>query len=308
MLHSIALLHLRLLRLVQIQLIMNMLDKVDKMIIGGGMAFTFAKVARGMDIGSSLFDEEGAKVSGGGRIVIMMMPVVVAGFGRCPPAHASIAFPRTLTPPHTRHWQHPCLQIVPEIMAKAEAKGVAIHLPSDFVAADKFAADAATKMTTTGTGIEAGWRGLDIGPESAAAFKREVLASKTVVWNGPMGVFEWAPFEGGTKAVMDAVVEATAAGAVTIIGGGDTATAAAKYGTEEKVSGGPRAGHGGCQWWGRAVVATRCSSHLLLLVTITMMIMMLLRVQVSHVSTGGGASLELLEGKELPGVTALTDA
>lgn len=198
----------------KIQLIMNMLDKVDKMIIGGGMAFTFAKVARGMDIGSSLFDEEGAK-------------------------------------------------IVPEIMAKAEAKGVAIHLPSDFVAADKFAADAATKMTTTGTGIEAGWRGLDIGPESAAAFKREVLASKTVVWNGPMGVFEWAPFEGGTKAVMDAVVEATAAGAVTIIGGGDTATAAAKYGTEEKVS---------------------------------------------HVSTGGGASLELLEGKELPGVTALTDA
>jgi len=139
----------------------------------------------------------------------------------------------TTTP--TTHHHHHHLQIVPEIMAKAEAKGVAIHLPTDFVAADKFGADAATKMTTTATGIEAGWRGLDIGPESAAAFKREVLASKTVVWNGPMGVFEWPAFEGGTKAVMDAVVEATAAGAVTIIGGGDTATAAAKYGTEEKV-------------------------------------------------------------------------
>lgn len=198
----------------KIQLIMNMLDRVDEMIIGGGMAFTFAKVARGVKIGSSLYDEEGAK-------------------------------------------------IVPDILAKAEAKGVKIHLPTDYIAADKFAADAAHKHVMEATGIEDGWRGLDVGPESAAAFKDAVLRAKTVVWNGPMGVFEWPAFEAGTKAVMDAVVEATGKGATTIIGGGDTATAAAKYGTEEKVS---------------------------------------------HVSTGGGASLELLEGKELPGVTALSDA
>lgn len=105
--------------------------------------------------------------------------------------------------------------------------------------------------------------GLDIGPASTAAFKEVVMRAKTIVWNGPMGVFEWDAFDKGTKGVMDAVVEATGAGACTIIGGGDTATAAAKYNTEDKVS---------------------------------------------HVSTGGGASLELLEGKELPGVTALTDA
>lgn len=148
-------------------------------------------------------------------------------------------------------------------MAKAAARKVKIHLPSDFVSADKFAKDAATALVTDKEGIAAGWLGLDVGAASSKAFADAVLRAKTVVWNGPMGVFEFPKFEAGTKAVMDAVVEATARGAVTIIGGGDTATAAAKYGTEDKVS---------------------------------------------HVSTGGGASLELLEGKELPGVSALSDA
>jgi phosphoglycerate kinase len=153
-------------------------------------------------------------------------------------------------------------KIVSEILAKAAEKKVKIHLPSDFISADKFAKDAATRVVTDKDGIDEGWRGLDVGPASSATFREAVLRAKTIVWNGPMGVFEWDQFERGTKAVMDAVVEATATGATTIIGGGDTATAAAKYGTEDKVS---------------------------------------------HVSTGGGASLELLEGKELPGVTALSD-
>jgi phosphoglycerate kinase len=154
-------------------------------------------------------------------------------------------------------------KIVGEVMAKAKAKGVKIHLPVDYVAADKFAKDAATKVVTDAEGVPAGWRGLDVGPASIAAFQAAVGRAKTIVWNGPMGVFEWPAFEAGTKGVMDAVVQATAGGATTIIGGGDTATAAAQYGTEDKVS---------------------------------------------HVSTGGGASLELLEGKQLPGVTALSDA
>ncbi len=198
----------------KIQLINNLLDKVDEMVIGGGMAYTFKKVAHGVAIGDSLFDEEGAK-------------------------------------------------IVADIMAKAAAKGVKIHLPTDHVAADKFDAGAATQVVTDAQGIPAGWRGLDIGPASTEAFTAAVLRAKTVVWNGPAGVFEFPKFEGGTKALAAAVAEATSRGAVTIIGGGDTATAAAKFGIEDKVS---------------------------------------------HVSTGGGASLELLEGKELPGVTALTDA
>jgi phosphoglycerate kinase len=178
------------------------------------MAFTFKRVKDNMNIGSSLFDEEGSK-------------------------------------------------LVPDIIAKANARGVKIHLPSDFVAASKFAADAETKQVTDKDGIADGWLGLDVGPESSKQFSEAVLRAKTVVWNGPMGVFEFPAFAAGTKAVMDAVVTATTKGAVTIIGGGDTATAAAKYGTEDKVS---------------------------------------------HVSTGGGASLELLEGKDLPGVTALSDA
>ena len=153
--------------------------------------------------------------------------------------------------------------LVRGLVDKAAAKGVKIHLPVDFVAADKFAPDAATCVVDDKAGVPAGWKGLDVGPASVAAFQAAVARARTVVWNGPMGVFEFPAFAAGTKGVMDAVVQATRDGAVTIIGGGDTATAAAQYGTED---------------------------------------------QVSHVSTGGGASLELLEGKELPGVTALTDA
>lgn len=153
-------------------------------------------------------------------------------------------------------------KLVPTILAKAAEKGVAIHLPTDFVAASKFAKDADTKLVTDGEGVPDGWLGLDVGPASSAAFAEAVLRARTVVWNGPMGVFEMPAFEAGTKNLMEAVVAATGKGATTIIGGGDTATAAAVYGAEEKVS---------------------------------------------HVSTGGGASLELLEGKELPGVTALSD-
>ncbi|KAF4030622.1 Phosphoglycerate kinase domain-containing protein [Phytophthora infestans] len=198
----------------KIQLIMNMLDKVDEMVIGGGMAYTFKKVINNMEIGGSLYDEEGAK-------------------------------------------------IVPQIVEKAKAKGVTLHLPVDFVIADKFAADAATKISTEEEGIPAGWMGLDVGPKSQEALSASVAKAKTVVWNGPMGVFEFDAFADGTKVVMDAVVKATESGATTIIGGGDTATCCVKFNTEDKVS---------------------------------------------HVSTGGGASLELLEGKILPGVDALSSA
>ena len=154
-------------------------------------------------------------------------------------------------------------KIVADLVAKAKARNVKLHLPVDYVIADKFAADATSRVVTDAEGVPAGWRGLDIGPKSRATFREAVLRARTVVWNGPMGVFEWPAFEAGTKDVMSAVVEATASGATTIIGGGDTATAAANYGAEDKVS---------------------------------------------HVSTGGGASLELLEGKQLPGVVALSDA
>ncbi|KXJ26463.1 Phosphoglycerate kinase [Exaiptasia diaphana] len=125
----------------------------------------------------------------------------------------------------------------------------------------KFAEDAEVGSATVESGIPKGWMGLDCGPKSVAEFKEVIARAKTIVWNGPVGVFEFAKFEAGTKAVMDAVVEATSKGATSIIGGGDTATCCAKWGTEDKVS---------------------------------------------HVSTGGGASLELLEGKTLPGVAALS--
>lgn len=197
----------------KIQLINNLLDNADEIIIGGGMAFTFKKVISGTEIGSSLFDEEGAK-------------------------------------------------IVPDLMKKAQEKGKKIILPVDYVAADKFAADAQTKSVTDATGIPAGWMGLDVGPESTKMFVDAIKRAKTIVWNGPAGVFEFPAFEAATKAMADAIVEVTAAGAITVIGGGDTATAAKKYGADKKVT---------------------------------------------HTSTGGGASLELLEGKVLPGVAFLTD-
>lgn len=196
----------------KIQLIENMLDRVNEMIIGGGMAFTFLKVLNGMEIGNSLYDEEGSK-------------------------------------------------IISNLMKKAADKGVKIHLPSDFVTGDKFAEDAGVGQASVQSGIPAGSLGLDVGEESIKEFTAAIGRAKTIVWNGPPGVFEFKNFEKGTKAVMDAVVMATQNGATVIIGGGDTATCAAKYGTEDKVS---------------------------------------------HVSTGGGASLELLEGKKLPGVEALS--
>jgi len=155
-------------------------------------------------------------------------------------------------------------KIVQELMKKAKGKNVKIHLPVDFVPGSKFAEDAEVgKVVSVEEGIPDDWMGLDVGPKTSEQFAQVVLRAKTIVWNGPVGVFEFPNFAKGTKRVMDAVVEATSKGATTIIGGGDTATACAKFGTEQKVS---------------------------------------------HVSTGGGASLELLEGKDLPGVAALSPA
>ncbi|CAB0006411.1 unnamed protein product [Nesidiocoris tenuis] len=154
-------------------------------------------------------------------------------------------------------------KIVPQLVEKAKKNNVTLHLPVDFITADKFAEDAATGEADLANGIPDGWMGLDIGPKSRALFADPIKNAKVIVWNGPAGVFEFDKFAEGTKALMDAVVEATKLGSTTIIGGGDTATCAAKYKTEDKVS---------------------------------------------HVSTGGGASLELLEGKTLPGVAALSNA
>lgn len=152
--------------------------------------------------------------------------------------------------------------IVPELMEKAKAKGVTIHLPVDYVCADQFAADAKTKEADDSTGIEEGWMGLDCGPKSKELFRNAILGAKTIIWNGPAGVFEFDAFAGGTQAMAAAVAEATGQGAVSVVGGGDTATAAKKFGVADKVT---------------------------------------------HCSTGGGASLELLEGKELPGVANLSE-
>jgi len=195
----------------KIQLINNLLDKVNIMIIGGGMAYTFLKVKNGLEIGNSLYDEEGAK-------------------------------------------------IVEDIMKKAEEKGVEIVLPVDFVCSSKFGEDGEIKPGDLTTGVPEGFMGLDCGPETIKKNTEAIKKAKTIVWNGPMGVFEMKAFQEGTKKMMDDIVEVTGSGTVTVIGGGDTATACKDFGTEDKVT---------------------------------------------HCSTGGGASLELLEGKELPGVTTL---
>merc|ERR1719298_350874 len=154
-------------------------------------------------------------------------------------------------------------KIVQEIMDKAKAKGVEIVLPIDFVCSSKFGEDGEIKNADMASGIPDGFMGLDCGPESIKRNAAAVAKSKTIIWNGPMGVFEMASFEAGTKRMMDKIVEVTAAGAISVIGGGDTATACKKYDTVDKVS---------------------------------------------HCSTGGGASLELIEGKVLPGIAALSDA
>lgn len=198
----------------KIQLIYNMLDIVDEMIIGGGMAFTFDKVLNGTNIGSSLFDEEGAKT-------------------------------------------------VPDIMKKAQEKGVKIHLPVDYICADKFAEDAKTCTRTLHEGIDEGWLGLDIGPQSIANNAEVIRRSKTVFWNGPQGVFEIPAFAQGSLSMLDEIINATANGATSVAGGGDTVALLKKVpGSADKLS---------------------------------------------HVSTGGGASLELVEGKQLPGVVALSE-
>jgi len=152
---------------------------------------------------------------------------------------------------------------VADVLAKAKRRRVRVHLPVDYVTADRFHADAAVGAADDGAGIPAGWMGLDIGPRTAELFAAVVRRAALLVWNGPMGVFEFDRFAGGSRAVLEAAVEATQRGGTTVIGGGDTATLVAKFGAEAKLS---------------------------------------------HVSTGGGATLELLEGKLLPGVAALSDA
>jgi len=196
----------------KIQLIDNLLGKVDSLIICGGMAFTFKKTLENVKIGNSLFDEAGSKTVG-------------------------------------------------DLVEKAKKNNVKIVLLVDYVTADNFAKDAKTGSATDEEGIPDGWMGLDCGPRSIELFKSTINEAKTILWNGPPGVFEFDAFANGTKATLDAAVAAAQNGKIVIIGGGDTATVAAKYGVEDKLS---------------------------------------------HVSTGGGASLELLEGKELPGVTALS--
>lgn len=160
-------------------------------------------------------------------------------------------------------YDEPGAKIVEEIMQKAKDKNVAVHLPIDFITADKFEEGAAVGKATVEEGIPDGWMGLDIGAGSVELFKEPLSRAHTIVWNGPVGVFEWAHFEAGTRQIADALAAATERGATTIVGGGETATVFAKYKLESKIS---------------------------------------------HVSTGGGASLELLEGKVLPGVTFLQDA
>lgn len=195
----------------KILLIERLLEKVDNLLIGGGMAYTFAK-AQGGKIGKSLVEEDK-------------------------------------------------LDLALSLIEKAKSKGVNLVLPVDSVIADAFAADANTDVAKNDN-IKDGWMGLDIGPEAVKQYREVVTNSKTILWNGPMGVFEMAKFENGTKAVAEAVVEATSAGAFSLIGGGDSAAAVAKFGFEEKVS---------------------------------------------YVSTGGGALLEYMEGKELPGVKAINE-
>ncbi|RLN89331.1 hypothetical protein BBJ28_00019181 [Nothophytophthora sp. Chile5] len=196
----------------KIPVLKSLLNKCDKIMIGGGMIFTFYK-AQGLDVGKSIIEED--KV-----------------------------------------------ELAKEILKEAKARGVKLVLPTDVVIADKFEADATFK-TVAANAIPAEWLGLDIGPDSLATFAKELKECRTVVWNGPMGVFEFPAFAKGTFGVAKALAECTDSGATTIVGGGDSVAAVEQAGLGAKMS---------------------------------------------HISTGGGASLELLEGKELPGVAALTDA
>jgi phosphoglycerate kinase len=192
----------------KIGVLKNLVGKVDALLIGGGMAYTFLK-AQGMEIGSSLL--EGDK-----------------------------------------------LEVAREILAAARSTGVTFLLPSDHVIAERVAADAPTRIAES-SAIPAGWMGLDIGPAARQAFSAAIRGAKTIVWNGPMGVFELAPFREGTFAIARAIADS---GAMSIVGGGDSVAAVSLAGLADRMS---------------------------------------------HISTGGGASLEFLEGIELPGVAALNE-
>lgn len=196
----------------KIDVIQNLLPKVDNLIIGGGMVFTFFK-AMGYEIGTSLLEEEK-------------------------------------------------IELAKQTLETAKIQNKKIYLPVDVVVASEFKNDSPSSICKVAS-IPADKMGLDIGPETIRQFKEVILNSKTIVWNGPMGVFEFDNFSKGTDEIAAALAEATIKGAVTVVGGGDSAAAIKKAGLDDKVS---------------------------------------------HVSTGGGASLEFLEGKVLPGVVALTDA
>ncbi|WP_394667464.1 phosphoglycerate kinase [Halosquirtibacter xylanolyticus] len=193
----------------KITIIENMLDKVDNLIIGGGMIFTFVK-AMGGNVGSSLCEDD-------------------------------------------------YLEMARNIIEKAKEKGVNLVIASDCVAADSFSNDANTEIVSSGE-IKDGWMGLDVGPDTIAEFKKVIGNSKTILWNGPAGVFEMENFAAGTKAIGEAVVEATKNGAFSLVGGGDSVAAVNKFDIAKDVS---------------------------------------------YISTAGGALLEYLEGKELPGIAAV---
>lgn len=169
----------------KILIIEQLLDRVNHLIIGGGMAYTFFK-AMGGNVGKSLVEEDK-------------------------------------------------LDLAKSLIQKAKAKGVELHLPIDSVAADKFDAEANTQIAMN-TSVPEGWMGLDIGPQATKVFSDVIIGSKTILWNGPMGVFEMKKFENGTKSVAEAVVKATEKGAFSLIGGGDSAAAVAQFGFSEKVS------------------------------------------------------------------------
>lgn len=190
----------------------SLLAKVDSLLLGGGMIFTFLK-AQGVSVGDSLLEKD-------------MVP------------------------------------LAKKLMSDAETSGVRLMLPEDIVVTDSFQADATTRVVSTSEGIPDGWIGVDIGPRTIRTYAEALKGSKTVIWNGPMGVFEMEPFAKGTFGVADAIAECSDAGALSIIGGGDSVAAVESAG---------------------------------------------LAGRMSHISTGGGASLELLEGKVLPGVAALHD-
>jgi phosphoglycerate kinase len=196
----------------KITVIETLLEKVDKLLIGGGMIFTFYK-ARGLNVGKSLVEDD-------------------------------------------------FLDLAKKLEEKAKEKGVALLLPTDVVVADNFAADA-NAQTVSVENIPDGWMGLDIGPDSVKLFQDALADCKSVIWNGPMGVFEFDQFAQGTEAIARSLADLTKTGTTTIIGGGDSVAAVEKVGVAD---------------------------------------------QMSHISTGGGASLELLEGKVLPGIAALDEA